>query len=730
MNNSQPSFVRAFAWNHIGRIVDYGLMYVFSLLVARNLGPSLNGVYVLFLSIVQMLLVLSSLGLETSLTATLPRIFKKAPLGVVGKTLRELLVVRLSMGVSVGLVLYFGHSIVIQIFNVPPLFAELLLFVVFYFLFRGVASILVSFHIAQFETKRVSVIAVPIRVIEILGAIILLGSGHGLTELWYLITATALLQVLWLCVSVRKFLFATAEASVRRTLLASGIKFWLNSLLEFILGRQADVMLLSYFFISSALIGQYDVALGFAQLINFGMATGLYGLSAASFSSLSGERERLSQHFNFLAASVIIAIVPMFVFTAWYALEVISLLYSHQYVGSTAIFQIITVFTVLTRLLGGGISADYLQSAGKTTVLLTAGVVGGVVHLTLAFLLIPLYGTFGAVFATGVAALVITGIHGFYTAREINVALPIKVGSWTVLISLVSVVITNKFISEIFGANLLIDAIVYCVLYVLGFAIVRPLSPEYVKHLQSLHRGVAGQMKPFSRLHSIESAAKISLPLLTDRQKWAFSWMPKSQIVIDIGSSASPLCWFLKQKAALAIAVDIDRQALEYLRQQEVDVIPIEASAKSLPFVSESVDTVLLLDVLEHVKDEQAVIDEVYRVLKKGGTLILSVPHKGLFRWLDPQNLSARVKNTYRPTERHRHYSESELSYLLFQKFRIVQKHLGGLFLYPITFALNNLVQKHLKRNWSTAFKKVGDIDNDLSWGKWSYNIILLAEKI
>jgi SAM-dependent methyltransferase len=38
-------------------------------------------------------------------------------------------------------------------------------------------------------------------------------------------------------------------------------------------------------------------------------------------------------------------------------------------------------------------------------------------------------------------------------------------------------------------------------------------------------------------------------------------------------------------------------------------------------------DTVLLLDVLEHVPDPAKVLSEIYRVLRPGGTLILSVPH-------------------------------------------------------------------------------------------------------
>ncbi len=49
-----------------------------------------------------------------------------------------------------------------------------------------------------------------------------------------------------------------------------------------------------------------------------------------------------------------------------------------------------------------------------------------------------------------------------------------------------------------------------------------------------------------------------------------------------------------------------------------------------LPFADNSVDLVLALDVLEHVPDV-AVLEQAMRVLKPGGTLLLSVP---AFQWL------------------------------------------------------------------------------------------------
>lgn len=50
------------------------------------------------------------------------------------------------------------------------------------------------------------------------------------------------------------------------------------------------------------------------------------------------------------------------------------------------------------------------------------------------------------------------------------------------------------------------------------------------------------------------------------------------------------------------------------------------ADGAALPFGAASIDSVLLLEVLEHVGDARAVLAEIARVLKPGGLLLLSVP--------------------------------------------------------------------------------------------------------
>jgi SAM-dependent methyltransferase len=254
------------------------------------------------------------------------------------------------------------------------------------------------------------------------------------------------------------------------------------------------------------------------------------------------------------------------------------------------------------------------------------------------------------------------------------------------------------------------------------FNFVKPLNPSDTENLSRIDERLHRVAKWFTKSINPE------LSVLTDRQKWAYAWLPQSHFVVDIGCSNRPLINLLQFKSTNVIGVDIDAGALKSLNNHNQNITLIQAKAENLPMQSNFADAVLLLDVLEHTQDDKMVISEAWRILKPGGLLILSVPYKGLFRFLDPENLSRKIKSkTNYPY--HKHYSFTDLRRLFFRLFRFEHTHYGGLFLTPITFGLNNFCLKHFKLDLSKCLNKIGDIDFDLSWGRMSYNLIIKARK-
>ena len=58
----------------------------------------------------------------------------------------------------------------------------------------------------------------------------------------------------------------------------------------------------------------------------------------------------------------------------------------------------------------------------------------------------------------------------------------------------------------------------------------------------------------------------------------------------------------------------------------------------ALPFPDDSFDAVILSEILEHIDDDVAGLKEIYRVLKPGGVVAITVPNADYPFWWDPIN--------------------------------------------------------------------------------------------
>lgn len=74
------------------------------------------------------------------------------------------------------------------------------------------------------------------------------------------------------------------------------------------------------------------------------------------------------------------------------------------------------------------------------------------------------------------------------------------------------------------------------------------------------------------------------------------------------------------------VLIEIDISGLKIAKKAAIPAV--RASVLSLPLKSKSVETVLCLDLIEHLQEDQALFQEVVRILKNRGTLILTTPVK------------------------------------------------------------------------------------------------------
>jgi SAM-dependent methyltransferase len=102
--------------------------------------------------------------------------------------------------------------------------------------------------------------------------------------------------------------------------------------------------------------------------------------------------------------------------------------------------------------------------------------------------------------------------------------------------------------------------------------------------------------------------------------------------ILDFGSGSGFLVNELQQIGVNAYGVDNAAPAIEYGTSLGIKSLSVLASGASLPFADGYFDCVLAMDVLEHLPEEQAVLKELKRVLKKDGVLIITVPAY-MFLW-------------------------------------------------------------------------------------------------
>jgi glycosyltransferase involved in cell wall biosynthesis/ubiquinone/menaquinone biosynthesis C-methylase UbiE len=111
------------------------------------------------------------------------------------------------------------------------------------------------------------------------------------------------------------------------------------------------------------------------------------------------------------------------------------------------------------------------------------------------------------------------------------------------------------------------------------------------------------------------------------------------ETVLDCGCGMGVYLMMMRRlRDVRLVGVDGDVARLEWARREGVEARLASVDIQRLPFGSGAFDKVLMTEVLEHIADDRQAIREVFRVLKPGGTLALSVPHADYpFLW-DPIN--------------------------------------------------------------------------------------------
>jgi SAM-dependent methyltransferase/UDP-N-acetylglucosamine transferase subunit ALG13 len=136
-------------------------------------------------------------------------------------------------------------------------------------------------------------------------------------------------------------------------------------------------------------------------------------------------------------------------------------------------------------------------------------------------------------------------------------------------------------------------------------------------------------------------------------RRYDFAWQrlapvsgPHLDVGVGLGEFAGPLAG-TTGRAVRGVDVHADYIAAVRERYPALDVEQVD-DGHPLPFADGSFASVSALDVLEHCGDEHSLLVELRRVLESPGTLVVSVPRRHVFSFLDPDNAKYRFPRTHR----------------------------------------------------------------------------------
>ncbi|HXB70748.1 MAG TPA: methyltransferase domain-containing protein [Candidatus Acidoferrales bacterium] len=172
---------------------------------------------------------------------------------------------------------------------------------------------------------------------------------------------------------------------------------------------------------------------------------------------------------------------------------------------------------------------------------------------------------------------------------------------------------------------------------------------------------------------------------LSRMERWLSNPEP---VVLDIGCSSGYMIKALRRRLsdATVVGADFVRGPLEKLAAAVPDLPLLQFDLTRCPLPDGSVDGIVLLNVLEHIEDDDAAMRHVYRILRPGGVAVIEVPSgPNLFDIYDRQFMH------------HRRYRMCEvLRRLRAHGFTVVDRSHLGFLVYPGFWAIKKRNRRYL----------------------------------
>ncbi len=485
---------KSFAWNHLSKLSEYGLTYIFGILLARKLGANDYSIYVTLMSISSFSMVFGGLGFDETLNKYLPQLSFGGKLLSIKSLVKKLLIIRTGVLSIISILLIIFREKVSALLN-NPILSDFILYLALYIILQSVVNFFSNIFISQLRTRVVFLINFVTKLITLLVGIYILNLGYGIKEILILLVIISLTAfILYLIVGSYEYVFKAGDGYNSSNAIKFGITAWGNLILTFLLGKNSNILIISLLLGATVHLSYYEIAFSFTQLIEYVFSIGFMGVALSAFSSLAVQD---ASRLKFLRSSIMKYLqlfnIPIGIMVFFNASFIIPLIFSPQYSESIQLLKIFLVFNMLSiSLLGSGTNTAILLSIGKEKIVLLIRMMFALINIVLLVSFVPTYGVTGAIFITGLCLFLTVLAEFVYATKFVGLNYDKAFITKVFLISIAALAVSEVSRDFLFN-NFFFSISLYILLVISGYLVFKIPNKEIKTLLSSIN------FKPFNK---------------------------------------------------------------------------------------------------------------------------------------------------------------------------------------------------------------------------------------
>ena len=510
VNQSLQKIAKGTGIVFIGSLAGLVLAFIGRLLVARYWTESDYGVFSLALVVLNICVVIGTLGLQKGVSRSIAYARGKNEHEKIQGLISASVWLGLAGGLILCLILFFtSETIAIKIFHEPALISPIRIFAIaipFSTLLNVLVSIFLGFGRVQAKVYFQDILRNALFPILLLGVILL---NISFTGVFYAYIVSLVLPCLLLIIYTVKHLpyplrFTAKPATnanvIAKELLLFSIPLLGVDMLQMIISW-TDALMLGYFK-SSADVGLYNAAYSLAGFISSPlMALLVIYMPVTSGLYAQGLMPEMRRNFSILTKWLCSATLPLFLILFLFPKAVITFLFGANYIFAATALRILSLGGIITNLLGpNGVT---LIAIGESRFMMWATLATAVLNIGLNICLIPPLGIVGAAIAS-VTAVTSVNLIRCWKLYSLSKAQPLSKNLLKPTLASLALIFLIYFVSKNFLTVTLwmlpLLSILYYVIYGLATLLTKSFDQEDITMLLVIEKRTGLNLKRMKNL--------------------------------------------------------------------------------------------------------------------------------------------------------------------------------------------------------------------------------------